>query len=111
MAHGSPWIAAAFLTAAQAGDASWPIFQINDTGIRQTVTPSRLLGRVNSARELTFGGVLPVGALAGGVLAGIIGIRPTMLVSASGFSLSLLWLVFSPVRGLRLGAASSEVTM
>ncbi|MGO9262444.1 MAG: MFS transporter [Bryobacteraceae bacterium] len=106
MAHGPVWLGAAFLAAAQVGDATWPVYSINQLGIRQSVTPPHLLGRVNSAAELTFRGVLPVGALAGGVLAGTIGIRPTMLLSASGFSLSLLWLVFSPVRGLRLPRAA-----
>jgi predicted MFS family arabinose efflux permease len=106
MAHGPVWLGAAFLAAAQVGDATWPVYSINQLGIRQSVTPPHLLGRVNSAAELTFRGVLPVGALAGGVLAGTIGIRPTMFLSASGFSLSLLWLVFSPVRGLRLSRAA-----
>ena len=108
MAHGPVWLGAAFLAAAQVGDATWPVYNINQFGIRQSVTPPHLLARVNSAAQLTFRGVLPVGALAGGVLAGTIGIRPTMLLSASGFSLSVLWLVFSPVRGLRLSRAAAH---
>jgi MFS family permease len=102
MAHGPVWLAAAFLAAAQIGDAAWPVYSINQLSIRQRVAPPHLLARVNSAAQLTFRGVLPVGALAGGVLASTIGIRPTMFLSASGYSLSLLWLVFSPVRGMRL---------
>jgi predicted MFS family arabinose efflux permease len=111
MAHGSVWTAAAFLAAAQAGDAAWPIREINQLGIRQSIAPPHLLARVNSATHLTFRGVLPVGALAGGLLAGFIGIRPTMLISAAGFSFSILWLIFSPVRGLRLTATASSLTM
>lgn len=111
MAHGSAWTAAAFLAAAQAADATWSIMAIDLLGIRQSVTPPRLLARVNSAAQLTFRGVYPLGALTGGVLAGAIGIRPTMLLSATGFLLSVLWLVFSPVRGLRLSAAASRLTM
>jgi predicted MFS family arabinose efflux permease len=112
MAHGPLWVAAAFLGVAQAGDAAWPVLNINQLSIRQHVTPAHLLGRVNSAAQLMFRGVLPIGALAGGGLAGVIGIRPAMVVSASGFSLSVLWLVFSPVRGLRLTrVAAANVTM
>jgi predicted MFS family arabinose efflux permease len=108
MAHGPVWMAAIFLAAAQLCDAIWPVYSINQIGIRQGVTPPHLLARVNSAAELSFRGVVPAGALVGGALAGIIGIRPTMLLSALGFSLSLLWLVFSPVRGLRLGGAEEH---
>ena len=112
MAHGPVWMAAVYLAAAQAGDATWPVYHTNQLGIRQTVTPSHLLARANAAAHLTFRGVLPVGALVGGALAGAIGIRPTMFLSASGFSLSVLWLVFSPVRGLRLPrAATANLTM
>lgn len=111
MAHGPVWMAAAFLSAAQAGDAAWTIFDINQLSIRQSVTPPRLLARVNSAAHLTFRGVLPIGSLAGGMLAGVFGIRPTMVLAACGFSLSILWLVFSPVRGLRLTATASHLTM
>ncbi len=112
MAHGPRWLAAAFLAAAQFGDAIWPVYSINQLGIRQGVTPPHLLARVNSAAQLTFRGVLPVGALAGGALAGAMGIRPTMFLSAAGFSLSVLWLVLSPVKGLRLShAATPNLTM
>jgi MFS family permease len=112
MAHGPLWVAAAFLGVAQVGDAAWPVLNINQLSIRQHVTPAHLLGRVNSAAQLMFRGVLPIGALVGGALAGVIGIRPAMIVSASGFSLSVLWLVFSPVRGFRLSrAAAANLTM
>ena len=112
MAHGPLWMSAGFLAMAQAGDAAWPVSNIDQLGIRQHVTPPHLLARVNSAAQLTFRGVIPIGALAGGSIAGIIGLRPTMILSASGFSLSVLWLVFSPVRGLRLSAkAAANLTM
>jgi len=102
LAHGPVWLAAAFLAAAQAGDAGWPIFNVNHRSIRQSVAPPHLLARVNSAAHLMSHAAIPIGALAGGALAGAIGMRPTMFLAAAGFSLSVLWLVFSPARGLRL---------
>jgi predicted MFS family arabinose efflux permease len=51
--------------------------------------------------HLLFHGILPVGALAGGMLAQSIGMRTTMFAGALGFLLSTLWLVFSPIRSLR----------
>jgi predicted MFS family arabinose efflux permease len=100
-AHGSATTAAAFLIAAQLGDVAWPIFSISETTLRQAVVPGRLLGRVNSAMHLTYRGVLPLGALAGGLLAAALGVRPAMLIGAAGLLLSSLWLVFSPVRSVR----------
>ena len=69
--------------------------------LRQAITPSHLLGRVNAAMHLLFSGIMPLGALAGGAIAQAIGVRTTMLLGALGFLLSTLWLVFSPVRRLR----------
>ena len=48
-----------------------------------------------------LGGVVPVGALAGGLLGQIIGMRPTLFISIAGELLATLWVVFSPVRTIR----------
>ncbi len=93
LAHGSPAQCAAVLIIAQLFDLSWPIYQINELTLRQSVTPSRLLGRVNSAMYLLFYGVMPLGALAGGAIAQTAGMRATMMAGAVGFLLSCLWLL------------------
>ena len=41
------------------------------------------------------------GAFAGGWLAEAVGMRGALLTGGCGFLLSTLWLVFSPLRGLR----------
>jgi predicted MFS family arabinose efflux permease len=109
LAHGSAAAAAAFLIAAQLGDVAWPVYTINETSLRQAVTPDRLLGRVNSAMHLLFWGVLSAGALAGGAFAQAIGMRATLALGAVGVLLSALWLVFSPVRSRRQLAAAGEI--
>jgi predicted MFS family arabinose efflux permease len=101
LAHGSVAVCSAFLAVAQFGDFAWPIYSIHETTLRQIVTPPALLGRVNSAMHLMFRGVLPAGALAGGALAMIVGIRATMFLGGAGFLLSTFWLICSPVRSLR----------
>jgi MFS family permease len=100
LAHGSVAVCATILIAAQLGDIAWPVYNINDTSLRQAVTPDRLLGRVNAAMHLVFRGMVPLGALASGILAQESGIRITMLIGALGFLLSTLILVFSPIRDL-----------
>ncbi|HEX6506184.1 MAG TPA: MFS transporter [Chloroflexota bacterium] len=43
------------------------LFSINTTSLRQTVTPSYLLGRVVSTANVLSGSVIPLGTLAGGI--------------------------------------------
>lgn len=100
LAHGPVAVCAAILAVAQLGDMAWSIYNISELTLRQATAPSHVLGRVNSAAHLMFRGVLPVGALLGGALAEAIGLRGAMFVGASGFLLSTLWLIFSPIRRL-----------
>ena len=101
MAHGPVLVCAVFLGASQLFDMAWPVYNVNELSLRQSIAPPHLLGRVNSATHLLFRGLLPAGALAGGILAEGIGIRLTMLNGSTGFLLSTLWLVFSPICHLR----------
>ena len=75
---------------------AWPIYTINELTLRQSVTPDHLLGRVNSAMNLLFYGILPVGRPGGGLIAESIGMRITMLAGAPGPVLSALWLTALP---------------
>jgi predicted MFS family arabinose efflux permease len=56
---------------------------------------------VSSAVHLLFQGAVPLGAVAGGALAEIVGIRQTMFVGAGGYLLCTLWFTFSAVRTVR----------
>lgn len=58
------------------------LWNIPTVSFRQEVTPDHLLGRVNSAYRMLAWGALPVGALVGGLLAEVIGIRPVFAVMA-----------------------------
>ena len=58
--------------------------------IRQAMTPSELLGKMNGAFRFCVTGIVPFGALFGGTLGGMIGIRQTMVVSAIGLLASCL---------------------
>jgi predicted MFS family arabinose efflux permease len=111
MAHGSVALACAFLAAGQLGDFAWPTLIITETSLRQAVAPPEMLGRVNSAMSLLFNGLIPIGALMGGALAEMVGVRTAMLVGAGGYLLSSTWLVFSPIPALReLPAATNAAT-
>ena len=58
------------------------VWNVGFVSLRQAATPTPMLGRMNSVMLTLLGGVVPVGALAGGLLA-------------------TLWVVFSPVRTIR----------
>jgi MFS family permease len=89
------------LIAAQFGDIMGTTYFINEMTLRQAITPGRLLGRVNATTELMTAGIAPLGALVGGFLGGMLGIQNTLFVAAIGIGLSVLWLVFSPIRHLQ----------
>ena len=75
--------------------------QIYVYSLRQSITPDRLLGRMNSGYRFFVSGMLPVGALLGGLLGELIGLRATLLVGAGLVTLALVWIVASPIPGLR----------
>ncbi|MFG1679126.1 MFS transporter [Nonomuraea sp. NPDC049269] len=69
--------------------------------LRQVAVPAAVVGRANAAyRTLSFG-VLPLGALAGGLLGDLIGLRPALLAGGIGLALAPVWVLLSPVRHLR----------
>jgi hypothetical protein len=68
---------------------------------RQHVTPARLLGRVNASFLWVCYGVIPLGALLGGVLGSQLGLRPALWICVVGTWSASLFVVFSPLRKLR----------
>ena len=58
------------------------------------------MGRVNASMRVLEIGLAAVGALVGGLLGDLVGVRATLLVAALGILASVLWLVRSPVRFL-----------
>ncbi len=78
-----------------------PLYNVTSTSMQQTLTPPRLLGRVNASMEFIGVGTLPLGALVGGMLAEALGVWNALLIGALGGLLAVLWLQLSPVRSLR----------
>ncbi|HEU4328636.1 MAG TPA: MFS transporter [Roseiflexaceae bacterium] len=77
------------------------VYNINQISLRQTITPDRLMGRMNASIRFVVWGILPIGALLGGALGTLLGIFPTLVISSLGLLLAFLWVQFSPVRALR----------
>ena len=77
------------------------VYSVSQVSLRQAVTPLRLQGRMNGVMNSLQVGLVPVGALAGGVLGDTIGIRPTMFLAAGGELAAVIWLLATPVWSLR----------
>ncbi len=77
------------------------ILDVNAGSIMFALTPDRLRSRATGAFNVVNWGIRPLGALAGGALGAWIGVRPTLWVATVGALLGSLWLLPSPVLGLR----------
>ncbi|MFF7987720.1 MFS transporter [Streptomyces sp. NPDC007901] len=71
------------------------------TSYRQAACPPDMLGRVSAAARWINWGTLPLGSLAGGGLATLLGVRTTLWIAVAGGCSAGLWLFFSPLRGMR----------
>ncbi|MGN6201862.1 MAG: MFS transporter [Solirubrobacterales bacterium] len=65
------------------------------------LVPDQLRARVSGAFLLVNYGIRPIGALAGGLLAAVVGLQTTMWVTAVGALAGVLWLLPSPMPRLR----------
>ena len=102
-------LAVAFLAVQQLlGDGSLTLYDIAGTSLRQTVSPERMLGRVNgSFRFLGFAAML-LGTLIGGTIGEFVGVRPALVFAAGALAAAALVLVQSPVRGVRTAPEAVE---
>lgn len=79
------------------GGAAWMLMAT----LRQGIMPQAVLGRVAGAFQASAGLVAIPGALGGGWLASVIGVRETLLLAAAGFLAIPLIGLLSPLRAVR----------
>ena len=77
------------------------VSSVSQVSLRQAATPLRLQGRMNGVMNSLEVGLVPVGALIGGVLGQTIGLRPTLFLAAGGELAAVIWLPLTPVWSLR----------
>jgi MFS family permease len=77
------------------------VYNSTTVSLRQAYVPQRLQGRVVGFNRAIVWGVSPLGAILGGVLATVLGLRSTMIAGGVICLLALLPAVFSPIRSLR----------
>ena len=98
--RGSPGTATLLLGAAMLlFDFGAVLYAINYLALRQALTPDRLLGRMTATMRFLTVAAAPLGSLAGGALATVIGLRATLwVIGALGIALAIVAMRFSPVR-------------
>ena len=102
LAGGSDWTIVAFLFAAEfLSGFGVMVLDITAGSIKAALVPDRLRARVAGAYMLVNYGVRPIGALVGGALGTLIGLRPTLWIASLGAIAGVLWLLPSPVLRLR----------
>jgi hypothetical protein len=77
------------------------VYNVNVITLRQSVTPNRLLGRMNASYRLVVLGTAPIGATLSGLLGQAVGLRSALVVITILITTPVLWVVFSPVYRLK----------
>jgi len=102
LAPGATAVGALFLVSQQLfGDGCYMVYDITQVSLRQGMTPDRLLGRVNATVRVGALGAMLAGALVGGAIGNVYGLRIALVAGAMGTVLGALWLGLSPVWSLR----------
>ena len=84
------------------GDGLQTIEGVAELSLIQGVIPDRTLGRVNATLDVVSHGVgYPLGAVVAALVAEQIGVRGAIAIGWAGMALSILWLVFSPLQGVK----------
>ncbi|MFI6460457.1 MFS transporter [Streptomyces sp. NPDC050538] len=101
-ATGPVWARLGVLGAAQFLSAfGVMLLDVNLNSLQTSVVPDGLRSRVAGAYSTVNYGVRPLGALIGGELATLAGLRATLIVAAVGGAMAVLWLLASPIPGIR----------
>ena len=74
---------------------------VAQVSLRQASTPIPLQDRMDGVMSSLEVGLVPIGALVGGVLGQTLGLRETLFPAAGGELAAVLWLLLTPVGSLR----------
>ncbi|TCN43198.1 putative MFS family arabinose efflux permease [Kribbella orskensis] len=97
-ASGPVWVRAGVLAAAEfIGAFAVMCFDVPLNSLQAAVIHEHMRSRVAGAFSSINYGVRPLGAVIGGLLGTWIGVRETLLISATGGLFAVLWLIGSPI--------------
>jgi MFS family permease len=99
---GAILIGAGFLIGQQLiGDSAGTVYDIVETSLTQSIVDGRILGRVNASTEFFTTLLALAGAIGGGIIAEVFGLRAALAVGVIGGALAIPFIWFSPIRSIR----------
>ncbi|MGH3506449.1 MAG: MFS transporter, partial [Nocardioidaceae bacterium] len=102
LANGPTWLGVTVLAAAEfVSGVGVMLFDVPLNSLQTSITPDAMRSRVAGAFSTINYGVRPIGAVTGGVLGSLLGIRPTLVIAAVGGAMCCLWLLASPIAKVR----------
>lgn len=84
------WTVCLFVLGTAAGELGQIVYAVTNVSLRQRLCPERILSRVNATMRFLMMSLFPLGALLGGALGELLGLRPTLWVALSIIALSPL---------------------
>ena len=101
LAAGSPLVIMGFIATGQFFfGLGLTVFNVNQVSLRQALVPPALRGRVSAVVRILPDALVPIGAVAGGLLGTAVGLRETLFLAALGELSAAVWLWFSPIRAV-----------
>ena len=98
LAHGSRIVVVPLMIVAQLlFGIGLTIFKVNRASLRQALVPMEMQGRAAATMRMLSTGLIPLGALLGGVFGQWVGVRETLVIAACGELLASLWIWRSPL--------------
>ncbi|WP_331714507.1 MFS transporter [Auraticoccus cholistanensis] len=94
------WLAVLAVVGSAVGGAGQLVYAITSASLRQQLCPDELLSRVTASTRFLVMGGFPLGALLGGVLGEVLGLRATLVVSGALLTLAAVPLHLA-LRGTR----------
>ncbi|NIK57006.1 MFS transporter [Kribbella shirazensis] len=88
------WLVVLMVIGTAVGEFGQIVYAISNVTLRQRVVPDHLLGRVNATMRFLLMGLFPLGALLGGTLGTVLGLRLTLFVSGALILVSWLPVYF-----------------
>jgi MFS family permease len=84
------------------------VYNVNQVSFRQAITPLAMQGRMNATMRFLVWGTMPIGSLVGGLLGSFLPLRTTIAIGGLVAATAFLWVLFSPVRSLRVIPSGEE---
>lgn len=77
------------------------LYNVSQVSMRQAICPPRLQARMNASVRFMVWGTQPLGAVAGGLIATVVGLRATLVVAAIGTFLAIGFVLTPRIRGIK----------